>query len=268
MERRRIRLGGWLSTAEPLIVEAVGRAGYDWVGIDLQHGAWDVSSAARGIQLLDLLNVPVLARVSDEELPLIPHVLDQGASGIVIAMTSSPETVAAAIARARYHPEGQRSYGGQRYGMRHEPDDVATIRPAIYAMLETREAVERIAEIVAVPGIAGIHVGPVDLRLSLGVGRGRASPAFDTALQKIVDTTHAADLPAVMHAVAQNQVSEMIELGFDELVLTAEIGLLRQALADEIANARNRIEDAAAANARKQPRFARGRPHRSQRKSD
>jgi 2-keto-3-deoxy-L-rhamnonate aldolase RhmA len=262
MRKRNIRFGGWLSTAEPLIVEAVGRAGYDWVGIDLQHGAWDVSSAARGIQLLDLLNVPVLARVADEELPLIPHVLDQGATGIIIAMTSSPETVAAAIARARYHPEGQRSYGGQRYGMRHEPDDVATIRPAVYAMLETREAVERVGEIVTVPGIAGIHVGPVDLSLSLGVAQGRPSPVFERALRTIVETTHAAGLPAGMHAVAQSQVSEMIELGFDELVLTAEIGLLRQALADQIANARNQIKDA-----RLQSRMARERPQRPQRTS-
>jgi 2-keto-3-deoxy-L-rhamnonate aldolase RhmA len=264
MERRRIRLGGWLSTADPLIVEAVGRAGYDWVGIDLQHGAWDVGTAARGIQLLDLLNVPVLVRVADEELSLIPHVLDQGAAGIIIAMASSPETVATAIARARYHPEGQRSYGGQRYGMRHEPDDITTIRPAVYAMLETRAAVECVAEIVAVPGIAGVHIGPVDLRLSIGVAKAVASPAFERALKKIVQTSHAAGVPAVMHAVAQSQVSEMIELGFDELVLSAEIRLLRQALADEIANARNQIEDAAGGNARKRPRFAPERPQPSQ----
>ena len=96
METRRIRLGGWLSIADPLVAEAAGRAGYDWVGLDLQHGAWDVGSAARGVQLLDILDVPVLVRVADEELPLIPHVLDQGASGIVVAMASSPETMAIA----------------------------------------------------------------------------------------------------------------------------------------------------------------------------
>src|SRR5579863_1942061 len=167
METQRIRLGGWLAIANPLVAEAAGKAGYDWVGIDLQHGAWDIGSVATGVQLLDHLHVPVLVRVHEEELPLVPHVLDQGASGIVVAMASSQETVTAAIRRARYHPEGLRSYGGQRYGMRHEPDDVATIRPAIYAMVETRQALDSIEAIAAVPDLAGIHVGPVDLGLSL-----------------------------------------------------------------------------------------------------
>jgi 4-hydroxy-2-oxoheptanedioate aldolase len=242
MENRRIRLAGWLSLADPLIAEAAGRAGYDWVGIDLQHGAWDVGSATRGVQLLDLVNVPVLVRVAEEELPLIPHVLDQGASGIVVAMVSSPEAMNAAVRRARYHPEGSRSYGGQRYGMRREPQDPATVRPAVYAMIETRVALDKIDAIANVPDLGGIHVGPVDLGLSLGFGMNRSSAEFEKALKKIVQASHAAGVPAVMHAVSSVQVRPMIELGFDELVLTADIGALRRAFAEDVAAARAAIE--------------------------
>jgi 2-keto-3-deoxy-L-rhamnonate aldolase RhmA len=242
MENRRIRLAGWLSLADPLVAEAAGRAGYDWVGIDLQHGAWDVGSAARGVQLLDLLNVPVLVRVAEEELPLIPHVLDQGASGIVVAMVSSPEAMKAAVRRARYHPEGSRSYGGQRYGMRHEPQDPATVRPAVHAMIETRVALDKIDTIASVPDLGGIHVGPVDLGLSLGFGMNRSSGEFEKALRKIVQASHAAGLPAVMHAVTSAQIRPMIELGFDELVLTADVGLLQRAFAEDVAAARAAIE--------------------------
>jgi len=234
-----IRLGGWLSISDPLITEAAGRAGYDWVGLDLQHGAWDLGTAVRSIQLLDILDVPVVVRVADEELHLIPHVLDHGASEIVLAMTSTPETVAAAVARARYQPEGRRSYGGQRYGLRAEAADVSTIRPTIHAMIETPEGLERIAEITAVPGLGGVHIGPVDLGLGLGVDR--ASPIFAAALRRIVAAAHAAGLPAVMHAVTASQLAEMIALGFDELVLTADIGLLRAAFAEQIANARDQV---------------------------
>jgi len=241
-----IRLGGWLAIPDLLVVEAAGRAGYDWVGLDLQHGAWDLGAAVRGIQLLDILNIPAIVRVPDEELHLIPHVLDHGASGIVIAMTKSAKTVADAVARARYQPEGSRSYGGQRYGMRHEPADVATIRPAIHAMVESREAIERIDVIAAVPGLASIHVGPVDLGLSLGLGQNREHANFKSALRTIVRAAHAVGLPAVMHAVDDGQVSEMVELGFDELVLTADIGLLRRAIADEINHAREKTGGGAA----------------------
>jgi 4-hydroxy-2-oxoheptanedioate aldolase len=242
MKQRVVRLGGWLAIPDPLVVEAAGRAGYDWVGLDLQHGAWDVGSAARAIQILDLMNVPVVVRVPDEELQLIPHVLDQGASGIVIAMTRSAQMVADAIARARYQPEGLRSYGGQRYGMRHEPDDVTTIRPAIHAMVESREAVERIASIASVPGLASIHVGPADLAISLGLGRDRANAQLREALRHIVEGAHSAGLPAVMHAVASEQVTEMLQLGFDELVLNADIHVLRRAFAVEISRARGDVE--------------------------
>jgi 4-hydroxy-2-oxoheptanedioate aldolase len=242
MRRGGIRLGGWLALPEPLIAEAAGLAGFDWVGLDLQHGAWDLGSAIRGIQILDLLNIPVLVRVAEDEQQLIPHVLDQGASGIVLAMTSGPETVASAIARARYQPEGLRSYGGQRYGLRAEAADVSTIRPSIYAMVEGRQGLDRIAEIAAVPGLAGVHVGPVDL--GLGLGASGSAPAFAAALRTILDAGHAAGLPVTMHAVTAGQVTQMIELGFDDLVLTSDIGLLRAAFDEEIENARRMIAGA------------------------
>jgi 2-keto-3-deoxy-L-rhamnonate aldolase RhmA len=232
---------------EPLIAEAAGRAGFDWVGLDLQHGAWDLGAAIRGIQILDLLNVRVLVRVTEEDLHLVPRVLDQGASGIVIAMVSGPDAVAATIARSRYQPEGRRSYGGQRYGMRAEPADVTTIRPSVYAMVEGLEGVEHIAEIVAVPGLAGIHVGPVDLGLGLGLGSDRSQPRFIAALEAIVGASHTAGLPVTMHAVAADRVPEMVELGFDELVLASDIALLRRAFADEVGAARGAIARARAA---------------------
>src|SRR5688500_6152178 len=87
--RSRTGLGGWLAIPEPLVVEAAGRSAFDWVGLDLQHGGWDLGTAFRGIQLLDALGKPVLIRIAEEELPLIPRVLDHGAAGVVLAMASS-----------------------------------------------------------------------------------------------------------------------------------------------------------------------------------
>src|SRR5215207_10159995 len=126
------KIGLWLSTPEPLIAECAARAKPDWVGLDLQHGAWDLGVAFRGIQLLDALAMPVLVRVSEQELELVPRLLDHGASGIVVAMASSTELVEEAVRRARYQPEGVRSYGGQRYGLRLAPANVSEIRPHIY----------------------------------------------------------------------------------------------------------------------------------------
>ena len=238
-----IRFGGWLAMPEPLVVEAAACAGFDWLGLDLQHGAWDLGTAFRGIQLADALGKPVLIRLPDEQLSLIPRVLDHGASGIVLAMASEPAVVAAAIERARYQPEGVRSYGGQRYGMRPEPDDPGDVRPAIYAMLETRRGLEAVDEIAAIPGLAGLHVGPTDLGLALGVGRDQAAPQFRAAIAAIVAAGHANGLPVTMHAVAARQAAAWCALGFDELVLTTDVELLRAAFAELIGGARRAVMD-------------------------
>jgi 2-keto-3-deoxy-L-rhamnonate aldolase RhmA len=229
-----------------LVVEVVGRAGYDWVGLDLQHGAWDLGLAFRGIQLLDAIGVPTLIRVSEDELAMIPRLLDQGAAGIVVAMASDPKTIAAAIDRARYAPQGRRSYGGQRYGMRPEPFDLAEIRPAIYAMLEDRRGVAAAAEIAAVSGLSGLHVGPFDLGLGLGLGRDRSGPAFREALETIAGVAQDAGLPVAMHAVKAEEAEHWLAMGFSELVLTADIEVLRAGLANHLARARGIVESYAA----------------------
>jgi 4-hydroxy-2-oxoheptanedioate aldolase len=230
-------IGLWLSMPEPLVVEAAARTRPDWVGLDLQHGAWDLGTAFRGIQLLDALGMPAIVRVSEQELELIPRVLDHGASGVVVAMASSVALAEEAVRRARYQPEGVRSFGGQRYGMRKAPDNVHEIRPHIYPMIEDRRGVADVEAIAAVPGIAGLHIGPVDM--GLGLGLDREDPRFADALRKIVAAGHAAKVPVTMHAVRQDEVSRWLEMGFDELVLTADIELLRTAFAAHVANARN-----------------------------
>src|SRR5262245_43011829 len=148
-------IGLWLSMPEPLIAEAAARARPDWVGLDLQHGAWDLGTAFRGIQLLDALGMPALVRVSEQELELMPRLLDHGASGVVMAMASSTALVEEAVKRARYQPEGVRSYGGQRYGLRAAPAVSSEIRPHVYPMIEDSRGVAEIAAIAKVKGIAG-----------------------------------------------------------------------------------------------------------------
>jgi 4-hydroxy-2-oxoheptanedioate aldolase len=230
------RIGLWLSMPEPLVVEAAARAQPDWVGIDLQHGAWDLGTAFRGIQLLDALGMAALVRVAEQELELIPRVLDHGAAGVVLAMASSAALVEEAVRRARYQPEGVRSFGGQRYGMRPTPEDVAEIRPHVYPMIEDQRGVRDVAKIAAVKGISGLHIGPVDL--GLGLGLDRDEPRFADALRSIITSGHAVGLPVIMHAVRPDQALQWLEMGFDELVLTADIELLRTAFATQISELR------------------------------
>lgn len=229
-------IGLWLSTPEPLIAECAACAKPDWVGLDLQHGTWDLGTAFRGIQLLDALGMPVIIRVSEQELDLIPRVLDHGASGVVVAMASSVELVEEAVRRARYQPEGVRSYGGQRYGLRNTPSNPAEIRPHIYPMIEDKRGFSDIEKISKVKGIAGLHIGPVDLGLGLGLDRN--DNRFAEALKRIVKTGHAAKVLVTLHAVRGEEARGWFEFGMDEVVLTADIELIRSAFQTHVELAR------------------------------
>lgn len=250
------RLGAWLVIPDPIVVEASARSGADWVGLDLQHGTWDLERAFRAIQLLDAIAIPALVRVSQDELSLIPRVLDHGASGIVVAMVESPAVAAAAVAAARYAPEGRRSYGGQRYGLRSmpEPADVSTIRPSIYAMIEDRRGLEEVEAIALVPGLAGLHIGPVDLGLGLGVGISRTSPVVALAMLRIRDAGHAAGLPVTLHAVRGEDAPRRFAEGFDEVVLPADVDLLRSAFVRQVRAGRGSGDGDLKASSEEDPR--------------
>ncbi len=94
-------------------------------------------------------------------------------------------------------------------------------------MIEDRRGFGDIAAIAAVKGIAGLHIGPVDL--GLGLGLSRDAPRFAEALKTIVDAGHAAKVPVTMHAVRPDEAPKWLAMGFDDLVLTADIELLRGA---------------------------------------
>jgi 2-keto-3-deoxy-L-rhamnonate aldolase RhmA len=180
--------------------------------------------------------MPVIVRVSEQELELMPRLLDHGASGVVIAMASSRELVEEAVRRARYQPKGVRSFGGQRYGMRKAPSDPAKIRPHVYPMIEDSRGVADIESIAALKGIAGLHIGPVDLGLGLSLDRG--DPKFTAALKRILSAGHAANIPVTMHAVRPEQVAGWVAMGFDEVVLTADIEIIRAAFETGVGAAR------------------------------
>jgi 4-hydroxy-2-oxoheptanedioate aldolase len=232
------RVAAWLMIPDPLVVEAAGRAGFDWIGLDLQHGAWDLERAFRGLQLLDALGCQALVRLAEDDLGLMPRLLDHGASGIVIAMVTTADHVADAVAAARYQPEGRRSYGGQRYGFRSEPGGPESVRPSIYAMIEDHRGVSNVHAIAAVPGLSGLHVGPVDLALGLGVGMDRSAQVFVDTLARIRDAGHAATLPVTMHAVPGVDAGDWFDAGWDEVVIPADVSLLRAILCEHLELAR------------------------------
>ena len=252
------RFGSWSTLPSSLAVEALARSGTDFVGLDAQHGALGFDDLVGAIQLLDVLGVESLVRLSELELALIPRVLDFGASGVIVAMVERPETARLAVERARYQPEGTRSYGGRRFGLSPEPDDLREAQPAVWAMVETRAALDRLDEIAAVPGLTGLFVGPVDLALALGVtGPAARRLSVELAGPPASDPTDQRDERVARGARARRRASPTStgsrprrsrsaaptpatgsSAGFDRVVVSSDIALLRGAVERELREAR------------------------------
>jgi 2-keto-3-deoxy-L-rhamnonate aldolase RhmA len=232
-------VGGWMQLPNLEIVEAIAKCGYDFVGLDLQHGAHDFRFALNALQLIDALGLPSVARIQPSELFLLARLADYGLGGVVIAMCDTPEIIRSAVVAARYQPDGMRSYAGQRLGLRLEKANLADEGPEIYAMIETRGGLDGLKQILSVPGVAGVHVGRADLSLALGIDfRDDRNDRILDPVKRILDTTREADLHAAIHVGSGEEAHFFIEMGFDQIVLGADIALLRQAFANALAIAR------------------------------
>lgn len=231
-------IGGWASLADSLVVEALGRVGFDFVGLDLQHGEFGQRDAAHALQILALLGTPSLVRLSSEELPLIPHLLDYGADEVMVATVDDPATLARAIALTRYQPVGIRSDGGSRFGL--GPPLDPSVRARVWAMIETRPGLAAVEAIAAVDGLHGIAVGPGDLARALGVpyAERMADPGWRAAVDRVLSVGRERDLAVAMFVPDGDQARQWLEAGFSHIVLSNDLDLLRRASRSELAAAR------------------------------
>lgn len=226
-------VGLWATLGSGLATEMLARAGLDYVCIDNQHGVNDYSSTVGQLQAVDCGTATPLVRVPWNEPGIIGKMLDAGAEGIIIPMVNSVAEAEAAVRSCRYAPEGARSFGPVRSSMR-TSDYFATANEDVICipMIETAQALEAIDDILDVPGIDAIYVGPADLAVSLGVDLAAADddPTFVQALDTIVAACQRHDVIPGIHgsiAIAQQRLG----LGFRMVTVTTDSVAMRVGLA-------------------------------------
>lgn len=182
-------LGFWLSAPGILGAEIAARQPVDYVCVDTQHGTIDYQSSVSMIQAIELVGATPIVRVPWNEQGIIGKTLDAGAHGVIVPMVNTREQAEAVVRSARYAPDGARSWGPVMAGMRHSDNrQWAADTIAVIPMIETVEAIGNLDEILSVPGIDAVYVGPADLAITLGLGPSgnEGNPVFDDALATIV----------------------------------------------------------------------------------
>lgn len=230
---------------EPLVAESAARAGFDCVTLDMQHGLHDPASVMRCIGAVALAGKPAIVRVPVGDFAMASRALDMGAGAVIAPMINSVADARAFAKAMKYPPIGERSWGPVRaMQLADAADPVAYLRRAngetlAFAMIETREAMALVDDILAVPGIDGIFIGPSDLSIALSNGTSVDPLRADNAeaIGAILAAVKAAGKLAATYAITGAQARGYAELGFDLVAIGSDGGYLRAGASAMLAEA-------------------------------
>lgn len=224
------RYAAWLSSPGFAAAEIVADLGYGAVVLDIEHGSFDLADLERYIPFLRGLGLDVLAKVLGPERGPIQQALDFGATAVVIPHVESAAHAAAACAFGKFPPLGDRSFAGGRTARYGGFDDDWIARQdkdtRVYPMIEDAGAIEGIADILALPTVDGVFVGPSDLSLRRKRGAYTRSGDDFADLQVVADAARAAGKPWVLPAWSPEEKQFALDNGADQLVLTMEHGAI------------------------------------------
>jgi 2-keto-3-deoxy-L-rhamnonate aldolase RhmA len=246
LQRSETTFGAWLSISNPNIAEIMAGTGYDWVLIDTEHGPFGLEGLQVALMAFKGVQTVPIVRVAWNDAVRIKQVLDLGADGILVPMVNSPSEARAAVAACKYPPEGVRGFGPKRasdYG-RDSDAYTAQANASLITMLQIEhvDAVACLDDILAVPGIDVICIGPTDLSGSAGVLRQFNHPKVQRSLETIVARSHARGLPVCMGVVFEPEEMARWATKGANFVLTGEdTSLLRTAATDALACTRATI---------------------------
>lgn len=236
--------GGWVVGPTVIAPEEFAAAGYDYVGIDVQHSYLSDADVALMLRRLEHVPIATLVRLPDAAAAPIGRVLDAGADGVIIAMVESAADAAAAVAATRYAPGGIRSFGPLRAGLGLDPAALQE-RASVFAMIETTRGLAAVDEICRVDGLTGIYVGPADLAISMGHAPAEAWSRRDVFDVILAAQRAAADAGLVsgIHAGTGVAGNMLAQNGFQMITLASESQALRRGAAAHLSDARGESGD-------------------------
>ncbi len=236
----------WLSIPNAFTAEAMSKMDWDSITIDMQHGLNDYNSSISMLQAMSSSKVTPLVRVPWNEPGIIMKMLDLGVMGIIAPMINTKRECEEFISNCYYPPLGRRSFGPIRAQVVYGNDYYQKANDEIIslAMIETKEAFENIDEILSVPELTGIYVGPGDMSSSYGL-----KPSFDVKedpvysnIKTIAKKSHQFGKIAGIHNGSTEYAKEMINIGYKFVTISSDFRSMTT-YAQSIINEMREIKD-------------------------
>jgi 4-hydroxy-2-oxoheptanedioate aldolase len=221
LEKGGVAFGALIEEPATQIAEILGLLGFDYLYIDCQHSPMSLESVAQLVKAAELRGTTPLVRVPQNLPEIIIRYLDMGAMGIIVADMDSVEEAQEAVRAAKYPPKGQRGLSAARaadFGLKESLGDyvmIANRETMVLGMIESKEGVERIDEILGTEGLDGVSIGTTDLSKSLGVPGQRNDPVVLEAVNKVILAARKRGKFIAISARRGENPKQYIEKGFN-----------------------------------------------------
>jgi 2-keto-3-deoxy-L-rhamnonate aldolase RhmA len=229
--------GCWINLASTVSAEIVGQAGFEWLLVDLEHGAGDVAILYQQLQALSGSGSTPIVRIDNLSRPKVQRILDAGASGIMFPQIQTSLETDEAIRMMYYPPRGVRGMAkmirATGFG-RYANEYIANVEKNLVGVIqiETPNALQNIDAIAATDGVDVVFVGPNDLSLSLGIFGQINHPLYQQAIK---DVAHAAKKYRKASGVLLQDISEYemyYQLGYRFLACGGDSAFVRKGAED------------------------------------
>ena len=236
-------IGPIIGFTSPQLVEISGRAGFDFVFVDCEHGAIGIDDCENMVRAADVVGVSTIVRVPENNEKQILRYLDLGAGGVQVPHVTTRDDAERAVDAVKYQPAGRRGIGGGRaadYGLGMSASDYmrfANEQTWLSVMIEDVEGVRNLDQILAVDGVDIIAIGPGDLASSMGFTGQIGHPDVQRTIDEIIAQARAAgkavgvggnaDLESVRRNIRRG--ATYLTLGFAGFIGRASRDLLSRA---------------------------------------
>lgn len=234
MHADRPAFGLWVTMDSPTSTEIAAELGLDWVCIDMEHGCLDYRDVVQHIRAAKGSDTAVLVRVPAITIDAIKRCLDLGADGVLLPLVRTAADVEEGMQYGRYPGGGVRGIGGERsmrWSMKLEEYlAVADRETMIIPLIETADASDNIREILKVPGLETIFIGPADLSSSRGYLGEWEGPGVAEDILRIIEVAAEANITSGIMAMDNEDVTRRAEQGFRMIGLGSDVGMILRQL--------------------------------------
>lgn len=220
-------IGAWLQIASPFTAEIMSRAGFDWLIIDMEHGPGDILALTAQLQAMGESGVVPFVRAPWNDFVMIKRILDAGVYGMLVPYVNSRAEAEAAVRACKYPPEGIRGIAGspRAAGYGQNPKEYLTKANDLILVItavETMEAVSNLDDILKVPHLDGIFIGPMDLATSMGSFADPSQPAVQTVIAEVEKKVLGAK--KILGTIANDweQAKKLYQRGYQLLMIMAD----------------------------------------------